>query len=54
MLIILVGPTLDVAENSRLYFEERGYSVIQKYNYSPDDENIYHYGKYTNCAEDQK
>lgn len=36
MLIVLVGTTLDVAKNSRLHFQKRGYSIIEKFTYRPD------------------
>lgn len=45
MLIILIGGTLDVGEKSRQYFESRGYSVIQKYNYVTEATPTSHLGK---------
>lgn len=43
MLLILVGPTLQVAQKSREYFKQKGFSVIQKYNYLPEDSITAHY-----------
>ncbi|MBE6916712.1 MAG: toll/interleukin-1 receptor domain-containing protein [Ruminococcaceae bacterium] len=37
MLVILVGTTLTVAKNSREHFKKRGYSVIEKYTFRPDE-----------------
>ena len=37
MLIVLVGTTLTVAKNSRDHFQKRGYSIISKYTYRPDE-----------------
>lgn len=36
MLVIIVGLTLEVAHKSRKYFEDNGYEVIKKFNYSTD------------------
>ncbi len=51
MLIVLVGGTLEVAKKSREYFSNKGYSVIQKYNYLPEDSLSYHYDTYKNHDE---
>lgn len=53
MLIILVGTTLEVGKSSRSYFEEKGYSVIKKYNYYPLDSEHYHYDNYINYTESE-
>lgn len=52
MLVILVGGTLEVARNSRAYFENKGYEVIQKYNYLPPDSLSAHYDSFTNLEEE--
>ena len=53
MLIILVGSTLEVARHSRAYFTEKGYSVIEKLNYLPENSLTEHYSAYENCSEEQ-
>ena len=53
MLIILVGGTLQVGKSSRAYFAQKGYSVIQKYNYYPEDQQHYHYDATTNHSEEE-
>ena len=53
MLIILVGGTLDVAKNSRSYFEKNGYPKIQKYNYYAEDNNFFHYDEVINRTEEE-
>lgn len=53
MLIILIGATLEVGRNSRKYFESKGYTVINKYNYLPPDSISTHYDSYTNYAEEE-
>ena len=52
MLIILVGGTLQVGKSSREYFKEKGYSVIQKYNYYPENHDHFHYDAITNYPEE--
>ncbi len=44
MLVILVGATLDAGKNSRSYFEGKGYSIIKKYTYRPEDSVVGHCG----------
>ena len=53
MLIILVGGTLQVGKCSRAYFEQKGYSVIQKYNYYPEGHDHFHYDTTTNYSEEE-
>lgn len=53
MLIILVGGTLRPGKCSRAYFEKKGYSVIQKYNYYPENHDHYHYDATTNYPEEE-
>ncbi|MCR5161423.1 MAG: hypothetical protein K6C06_06585, partial [Lachnospiraceae bacterium] len=37
MLAILFGSTVQMAKRSREYFREKGFEVIQKYHYVPED-----------------
>ena len=53
MLIILVGGTLEVGKNSRMYFEKNGYPKIQKYNHYYGDSNYYHFDEFINRTEEE-
>ena len=53
MLVILVGGTLKVAKDSRKYFEDNGFQIIQKYNYWPKDSITEHYDKFETCTEEE-
>lgn len=37
MLFILFGSTVEMGKKSRLFFEEHGFELIQKFNYIPGD-----------------
>ncbi len=53
MLIVLIGGTLEVASKSRKYFVDKGYSVIQKYNYLPEDSLTAHYDSFQNYSKEE-
>lgn len=53
MLVVLIGGTLKVAKDSRKYFQDNGFQVIQKYNYWPKDTITEHYDKFETCTEEE-
>ena len=53
MLVVLIGGTLKVAKDSRQYFKDKGFDVIQKYNYWPKDSITEHYDKFETCTEEE-
>ena len=54
MLIILFGSTVDMGKKSRDYFVSRGFELIQKYNYVPDEFILQErFGKRLRCDKEQ-